>query len=70
MDEPRDAMLRYAMALRPSVCPSQVGVLSKRRCGSRWFWPEGFFRQCCKDIQVYAEKLGHFPLERFPKLWT
>ena len=49
---PRDAMLARVLAmalclsgcLSVSVCPPQVGVLSKRVDRSSWFWHRGFFR--------------------------
>ena len=46
-----------------SVCPSQVGVQSKRMDASSWFWPGGFFRpilRCVVRKFRYPNKHGYF----------
>jgi len=59
-----------------SVCVcvrlSQVGVLPKR-VNEPSFWHVSFLLpvlHCVKRKFDYLQKLGHFPLELCPKLWT
>jgi len=61
------------VSVRPFVCPSQVGVLSKRLNELSWFLacelPSTRPIPCFKEIQVCA-KIRVLPLELFCKLWT
>jgi len=73
---PSDALLaRYLLSscVRPSACPSQAGIISKRLDKSSWFvaWrlPFTYPTVCFKEFG-YLQKLGYFPLEHCPKLRT
>ena len=67
--------LRYAsavlaIAMCPSVCPSQAGIVSKRLNGSRSFWRRGYPRLILHcDVNEFG-LIKAFPCGTFPKLWT
>jgi len=56
---PRDAIL--ALCDHPSICPSQVGVLSKELGVSRCFWHRSFFRFILQLIRhVFMKESGWY----------